>query len=174
MKFVARFVAVALIALSATACVTNGQGMGSQGGSGDGLFTKQNVGTLLGAVGGGVAGAQFGKGKGQLVGVAAGTLLGAVIGNSVGASLDRADASYAQRNNQNAFETGPSGRQYGWRNPDSGNAGVLVPQPAYQNPQTGQFCREFTEVIYVGGQEQQGYGTACRQPDGSWKIVSGR
>jgi surface antigen len=24
----------------------------------------------------------------------------------------------------------------------------------------------------VGGKMQQGYGTACRQPDGSWRIVN--
>jgi len=26
--------------------------------------------------------------------------------------------------------------------------------------------------VIVGGQEEQAYGTACRQPDGSWKIVA--
>lgn len=35
------------------------------------------------------------------------------------------------------------------------------------------YCREYTRTIYVGGQAQQGYGTACQQPDGSWKIISG-
>ena len=39
----------------------------------------------------------------------------------------------------------------------------------YQN-QSGQYCREFTQTIQVGGESQQGHGTACRQPDGSWKI----
>ena len=27
-------------------------------------------------------------------------------------------------------------------------------------------------VIFIGGQKQTGYGRACRQPDGSWEIVS--
>ncbi len=31
-------------------------------------------------------------------------------------------------------------------------------------------CREFTRDIQIGGKVQQGYGTACRQPDGSWKV----
>jgi len=26
-------------------------------------------------------------------------------------------------------------------------------------------------AIAIGGQQQQAYGTACRQPDGSWKII---
>ncbi|WP_374302496.1 RT0821/Lpp0805 family surface protein [Ferrovibrio sp.] len=132
---------------------------------------KQNVGTVLGGVGGAVAGAQFGKGTGQLVGVAAGTLIGALLGSEVGKSLDRADRSYMDRANQRAFESTPSGTQVSWRNPDSGNAGTVVPQPAYQ-AQSGEYCREFQQTITVGGQTQQGYGTACRQPDGSWKVMN--
>jgi hypothetical protein len=33
-------------------------------------------------------------------------------------------------------------------------------------------CREFTSTITVGNKIQQGVGTACQQPDGSWAIVS--
>lgn len=131
---------------------------------------KQNVGTVLGGVGGAVAGAQFGKGSGQLVGVAAGTLIGALLGSEVGKSLDKADRTYMDRANQRALETSPSGTQVSWRNPDSGNAGTIVPQPAYQAP-SGEYCREFQQTIQVGGETKQGYGTACRQPDGSWKIM---
>ncbi len=32
-------------------------------------------------------------------------------------------------------------------------------------------CREFQHRITVGGKSENAYGTACRQPDGSWKIV---
>ena len=32
-------------------------------------------------------------------------------------------------------------------------------------------CREFQQTIMIGGQPQQAYGTACRQQDGTWKIV---
>ncbi len=34
------------------------------------------------------------------------------------------------------------------------------------------YCREFTSDYKIGGQIQQGYGTACLTPDGSWEIVS--
>lgn len=131
---------------------------------------KQNVGTVLGGVGGAVAGSAFGKGSGQLVGVAAGTLIGALLGSEVGKSLDKADRTYMDRANQRALETTPSGTQVSWRNPDSGNAGTIVPQPAYQAA-SGEYCREFQQTIQVGGETKQGYGTACRQPDGSWKIM---
>jgi hypothetical protein len=32
-------------------------------------------------------------------------------------------------------------------------------------------CREFQQNIMIGGQPQKAYGTACRQADGTWKIV---
>ena len=33
------------------------------------------------------------------------------------------------------------------------------------------YCREFTKTIYVGGRAQNGYGTSCLMPDGSWQIT---
>lgn len=35
------------------------------------------------------------------------------------------------------------------------------------------YCREYTKEMKVNGKRQTAYGTACRQPDGAWKIVSG-
>jgi len=49
--------------------------------------------------------------------------------------------------------------------------GTVTPKPAYQTS-SGQYCREFQQSITVGGQTQDAYGTACRQPDGTWKVVS--
>ena len=139
---------------------------GQQGG-----ISKQGAGTVLGGIGGAVAGAQFGKGTGQLVGVAAGTLLGAFLGNEVGKSLDRADQVERANATHRALETTPSNQPVSWRNPDTGNSGTITPRPAVQTA-GGETCREFTQTISVGGKQEQGYGRACRQPDGSWKIVN--
>jgi len=38
----------------------------------------------------------------------------------------------------------------------------------------GQYCREFQQTVTIGGRSEQGYGTACQQPDGSWRIVNTR
>lgn len=132
---------------------------------------KATAGTLLGGVGGAAIGSQFGKGTGQIVGVAAGTLLGALVGSEVGKSLDRADRTYMAQTTQQTLETAPSGQTMNWRNPDNGNYGTVVPQAAYQNA-SGQYCREYQQTVTVGGQTERAFGTACRQPDGSWKIVS--
>jgi surface antigen len=131
---------------------------------------KQQVGTLLGAVAGAVAGAQFGSGRGALAATAIGTLLGALAGSEVGKSLDRADMAYLQQTQQKALETTPSGSASNWSNPDSGNSGQVIPQRTYQNA-GGTYCREFQQTVTVGGGTESAYGTACRQPDGTWKIT---
>ena len=137
----------------------------------EGTGPKQRAGTLLGAVAGAVAGAQVGKGKGRLVGTAVGTLLGALAGSEIGKSLDRADMAYLRQTQQRALEKSRSGETSSWVNPDSGNSGGVTPQRTYKNT-SGAYCREFQQTITVGGKTEQAYGTACRQPDGSWKIVS--
>jgi surface antigen len=38
--------------------------------------------------------------------------------------------------------------------------------------QTGALCREYQSTVVVGGKQEQAYGTACRQADGSWKVVN--
>jgi surface antigen len=133
-----------------------------------GALNKQEAGTLIGAAGGALLGSQFGKGSGKLVGVAVGTLIGASLGNSIGQSLDRADLAHLNRTTQYALETSPAHSVSEWRNPDSGNYGTVTPIRTYQRGD--RYCREFQQTIYVGGRAEQGYGTACRQPDGSWKI----
>ncbi len=135
----------------------------------DRMGTKEGVGTLGGAALGGLLGSQFGKGTGQLVTTGAGVLLGGWLGNEIGASLDKADRSYAYSAEQRAYAA-PVGQQITWNNPQSGNSGVIVPtRDGYDS--YGAYCREFQQTITVGGQRQQGYGKACQQPDGSWKIV---
>lgn len=137
----------------------------------DSTGPKQQVGTLLGAAAGAVAGAQIGSGSGQLAATAVGTLLGALAGSEIGKSLDRADMAYLQQTQQRSLETTPSGTSTGWVNPDSGNSGQVTPQRTYQDSR-GTYCREFQQTVTVGGNTESAYGTACRQPDGTWKIVS--
>ena len=144
-----------------------------QGGiTGGGGLDKSDVGTGLGALGGAVIGSSFGKGNGRVVGGVIGGLLGAGIGHEVGASLDRADMQYYQATQQKALETAQPGQSLPWNNPQSGHSGTVTVKNYYQDNSTGQYCREFTNKINVGGKTETGYGTACRQPDGSWQIVS--
>jgi hypothetical protein len=47
------------------------------------------------------------------------------------------------------------------------------PPPVYASTNPGNPClqeREYRTKIMVGGKEVEGYGTACLQPDGSWRY----
>ncbi|MFQ5894848.1 MAG: RT0821/Lpp0805 family surface protein [Nitrospinota bacterium] len=131
---------------------------------------KETGGAVLGGVAGGVLGSQVGKGRGKTAAIIGGTILGALVGGAIGKQLDERDRLLMARKTQVALERAPSGQATEWRNPDNGHSGTITPQPAYQTRQ-GQYCREFQQTITIGGKTEQAYGTACRQPDGTWKIV---
>lgn len=137
--------------------------------------TKEESGTLLGAIGGAVIGDAIGgkghHGSGNTFAIIAGGLAGALIGREIGKSLDKADRQAMQQRTQYSLESTQSGTTSNWHNPDSGNSGTITPQPAYTN-KTNQYCREYQQTITVGGKTETAYGTACRQPDESWKITN--
>ncbi len=85
--------------------------------------------------------------------------------------LDERDKQLMNNNFQNTLEYSKSGNRTGWSNPDSGHSGTTVARTATQSTTVGyEYCREFTTTVNVAGEDRQGYGTACRKPDGSWEI----
>ncbi len=166
------------LSLSLAACATQtGQpgplGNGSTGSAGgSGIGGGEAVGTLAGAGLGGLLGNQFGHGSGKVLTTVGGVLLGGFLGNRVGNSLDRGTIAYNQQQTQVALNNNQPGQALPWKSPSNPQVtGTIVPQQVYQNQQ-GQYCREYTQNILIGGQNQQSVGTACRNPDGSWTPVS--
>ncbi len=156
-RIIKTLAATTLAALLLAGCVTSNN-------------QKQVGGTFIGAGLGALAGSQIGSGRGQLAAVAIGALAGAMLGSEIGQSLDRADRLQAQQAQQVAY-TAPIGQAIQWNNPDSGNYGSFTPTRDGRDSWTGAYCREYQTSVTVGGRTQDGYGTACRQPDGSWRIT---
>lgn len=128
-------------------------------------------GTILGGIVGAAIGSQIGGGKGRLAAVGVGTLIGALVGRDVGRSMDYADQAYATGSFGHAMEYAPTCSRITWNNPRSGSNGTVTPTQTYE-PEPGRYCREFQQEVMIGGQVEDAYGTACRQPDGSWEIVT--
>ena len=141
----------------------------SAGCSQDGTVKKQGVGAVTGAALGGLLGSQFGSGTGKLAATGAGVFLGALIGSEVGRSMDEVDRLKADQANYRA-KTAPIGETITWNNPDTGHRGTVTPVRDGTSS-SGQYCREFQQTVTIGGETQSAYGTACRQPDGSWRVV---
>ncbi|MCB1491917.1 MAG: glycine zipper 2TM domain-containing protein [Rhodobiaceae bacterium] len=160
MTRVSGFALLAVSALALAGC--DPYGRGPVGGP------KQAIGTVGGAVAGGIIGNQIGKGEGKAVATTIGVIAGGLIGNQIGAGLDELDRRRAQEAEYRALEYGRSGSPVAWQNPDTGHYGEVVPTAPYQRGGTD--CRDYTHTIYINGRPETARGTACRQPDGTWRT----
>ena len=140
-----------------------------------GMSQNETTGTLLGGAAGALLGSQFGKGDGRTAATAIGAIIGASVGREVGESMDETSRRKAAQTTHQALETADIGTGIAWENP--GNAGapasgstVITRQGTDQQ---GRTCREFQQTVTIGGNEAQSYGTACRDGNGDWKLVSG-
>ena len=131
-----------------------------------GNCNRELLGQVLGGALGGLTGSQIGDGTGQVAAVAGGTFLGLLIGGEIGRAMDEID----QRCAGQVLEHAPDNRPIVWQNPDNGAQHQMTPSGSFSDSQ-GRYCREYQSSSVVGGKTQQTYGTACRQPDDSWKIT---
>lgn len=138
---------------------------------------KEGIGNIIGGIIGGVVGSKIGKGNGNKAATIIGIIAGTVIGGKIGRNLEEADrralvdaqnrALRDQLNRQNDW----NGRDYGSR---SGARGSFTATRDGYHVRTGEYCREYTSVIYVNGGQEQTRGVACNRRDGSWYEVSAR
>jgi len=136
------------------------------------------VGTGLGAIVGGVIGNQFGHGSGRTAATIGGVILGGIAGNAIAKDSckdDHHDAYYYNNTYYDAFNDADEGEEYSWRNPYSNNYGYVTAGEYYEDGYQDYSgpCREFEQRVYIDGRPETATGVACRQPDGTWRIVSG-
>lgn len=154
-------IALTLVAtMSLGACTTNSDGSA--------WGNKQTMGTASGALIGGILGSRVGGHEGKLWATGAGVLLGALAGSEIGKSLDRADMQYHSQAYSNAYSA-PMNETISWNNPQSGHRGTVTPIQEGRSS-AGYTCRKFKEAIFIDGEAQTAVGTACQQPDGTWRI----
>ena len=110
---VVRLIAAACVATSLAACAgtpETGQG------------PKENTGTLVGALAGGLIGSQFGGGTAERIAAGiGGAAIGGLIGNRIGAGMDDDDKRRAYAAQMQALEAGKSGVAVAWKNPELGS-----------------------------------------------------
>lgn len=128
-------------------------------------MSHQDVGTVSGAIAGGLLGSTVGHGEGQMLAIAAGTLAGAYFGGAIGRHMD----IYDRRHMIIALENNSIGEPAYWRNARTDTSYEVVPVRNVTR-WGNKYCREYRTIADIGGKKQQIYGTACRQPDGSWKV----
>ena len=127
---------------------------------------NEQAGMIIGGIMGGLIGQQVGDGRGQTAATIIGTLVGSSIGGAIGRSMDDTDRLKVGH----SLETVRTGVPSTWRNPDTQSQYTVTPTRTYE--QGGGPCREYSLEAVIGGENERLYGTACRQPDGSWKIIN--
>lgn len=152
---VPRWPVALLSALLMTGCATDRAG---------GSMTQQQGGLVVGGLVGGLLGSQMGEGQGRTAATIVGTLIGAAIGGNVGRSMDDSD----RLKTAHTLETVRTGVQSRWRNPDTGNEFTVIPQRSYDSAQGP--CREYEVQAVIAHRFEGVRGTACRQPDGTWRV----
>lgn len=126
-----------------------------------GQYNRGQSGAVIGGAGGAVVGQAIGKStEATLIGLAVGTMLGYIVGNE----MDKKDRQELNR----VYETGVSGQQQSWSNPDSGNAYTVTPQPAVQSSSGP--CRKAEIRAVIDGRPETTYSTACRDASGQWVM----
>lgn len=122
-------------------------------------------GEIIGGVLGGVLGAQIGEGSGRTAAIIVGTIAGSMIGRHVGESMDDTDRMRTAM----VLNDARTGETTTWVNPDNGNRYTVTPTRTFEYGAGP--CREFRLDARVGDQSnQEVYGTACLQANGSWLV----
>lgn len=129
------------------------------------VSSRQESGALTGAAVGAVLGSTVGKGRNRYFSTWLGAVIGASIGSTIGRYMDEQD----RMKTIDILETRRTNTATTWVNPDTRNSYTMTPTRTYSSGEGP--CREFTLDAQIGGNTEQVYGTACRQADGSWKIL---
>lgn len=153
MNKLAAVIIAGMFALTLTACQTSPTG--------------EQIGAVTGGVLGGVLGSNVGGGTGRTAATIGGTLIGGMLGGAIGRSMDQSDRYRTAQ----TFENNRTQQTSTWTNPDTNNQYAVTPTDIFQGSD-GRPCRNYESTIYVDGSRETATGTACRNSDGSWQIVS--
>jgi surface antigen len=124
------------------------------------------TGAIPGANPGTVVGSPIAVGAGE---APVGPVEGGLMGAEVGRSLDDKDRAIALKAEYEALEYGRAGQPTVWQSRASDNHGQITVGSSYQVNRLD--CREYTHNVWIGGRPRVVKGTACREPDGVWRIV---
>jgi surface antigen len=98
-----------------------------------------------------------------------GPVEGGLMGAEVGRSLNDADRAIALKAEYEALEYGRSNQPTVWQGKSGANHGEVKVGSSYQVNRLD--CREYTHNVWIGGRLRVVKGTACREPDGVWRVV---
>lgn len=98
------------------------------------------------------------------------SLEGGLIGRADTPTLNARDRSTALQSEYRALEyTAPSQPVY-WQSQNGKLSGTVIPSQPYRVG--SQDCRQYAHLVTMAGTTVEQNGTACRNQDGSWSLLS--
>lgn len=91
------------------------------------MFSKENLGTVIGVGAGALLGSQVGGGDGRKLAILAGALAGGYLGKTIGARLDERDRQALAAQTTNALNASQDGQTINWRSEHSGATARITP-----------------------------------------------
>ncbi len=88
------------------------------------------------------------------------------VGKNVGHDLNQVELRQALKAEFEALEYSPAGQPVEWKNPVSGNSGVVTASKTYDVGLSN--CRQYVHSLIVNGETKTALGTACKEQDGNW------
>lgn len=133
-------------------------------GGGGNLLPVLIIGGIIGGVIGHELGSEHRSEYRRVTATVVGTEEGMSVDGNIGRHMDEIDRIYIAR----SLETVRTDVASSWYNPDTGYEFKVVATRTFILDDAT--CRNFTVEATIDGTTEQIYDTACRQPDGSWKI----
>ena len=90
-----------------------------------------------------------------------------LVGSAIGLGIVDGDRKAGLNAEYRALERGKAGIAVEWRGRTS--AGMVVPGPPYRINDYD--CRRFTHTVSKGETTESATATACRTPEGVWRLV---
>ncbi|HEY0721574.1 MAG TPA: RT0821/Lpp0805 family surface protein [Gammaproteobacteria bacterium] len=131
-----------------------------------GTCNRDKIGTVLGAVAGGVIGNRTASEENRTVATVAGVVIGGIVGNTIGKTMDNRDVQCTGQ----ALERVGDNQTVAWKNSTNGQEYQVTPVRTYSQ-EGGLYCREYVTRT-AGGTRAESTQNACRHPDGSWRMAN--
>lgn len=129
---------------------------------------KLVMGTMLGAVLGGVAGYYI-VGSYPVIGATLGFMAGGGAGYLVAEELTKYDRTAMKDTAYKSLTQAEVGETMSWGNNQSGNGGSITPVRSYTDG-NGRLCREFEISLTTQDETREGKDIACQTVRGDWVI----
>ena len=136
--------------------------------SSNGDFDKSTFVKTTSTAVGGYFGYQLGDG--DLFATTIGSTLGAVFGGTLTEYINQNDYYFFKKETLRVLEINDNNEYVNsgyWRNPKSGNKGVVKIKGYYGSPE----CRLIENIYVVGDQASNTFGAACREKSGQWAMI---